>query len=131
MDEYGITPPCSAKPVATAAMACSRTPKWMFLPEWFQHEPTEPWTPSLQVAGFWKSPQSFIQVRVEGLRSAEPPMRDGTVPDTSWSTASHAFLVETGFPPTKRSDSPASQPLGSSPAILSLNSSACSGYDLL
>ena len=51
-----------ASPVQIAAMACSRTPKRMYLPS--------------GVAA-WKSSAPFGFVRLEGVRSAEPPTSSG------------------------------------------------------
>ena len=51
-----------ARPLQIAAMACSRTPKRMYLPS--------------GVAA-WKSSAPFGFVRLEGVRSAEPPTSSG------------------------------------------------------
>ena len=32
LEAYGIKPPCAARPLATAPIACSRTPKWRLRP---------------------------------------------------------------------------------------------------
>ena len=51
-------------PFPMAAIASSRTPKWRFLPDGSSAE---------------KSPASFIAVLLEGARSAEPPIRFGSL----------------------------------------------------
>src|SRR2546422_6411411 len=35
VEPTGRTPPCSARPLRMAPIACSRTPKWMFRPPQF------------------------------------------------------------------------------------------------
>ena len=60
----------------TAAMACSRTPKWMFRPAYPQIPPAVPCvgtSPDWATRRLWKSPYPFNAVRVEGSRSADPP----------------------------------------------------------
>src|SRR5438093_580118 len=64
-------------PFTAAPIACSRTPKAMFRPSYPHGPPTAPWTPSAGLSGFWKSPAPLSQVKVDGLRSAEPPASSG------------------------------------------------------
>ena len=112
--QYGIRPLlCSAMPFTMAPMPCSRTPKRR-----------------LRSAGvsFWKSPNIFISVMLDGARSAEPPMRPGS---TGASAFRHVWLWmrdATALSAGVYVGSAFSQPAGSSPLVSCLNSFASAGY---
>src|SRR5438034_6171621 len=78
VEPTGRTPPCSARPLRMAPIACSRTPKWMFRP------------PQFPAA---TSPPFLKTTLVEPARSAEPPIdRKSTRLDSTHTVTSYAVF---------------------------------------
>ena len=67
-------------PLRAAAIACSRTPKWMLRPAYDSG---------------WKSPNPLRYVFVDGSRSAEPPTSSGKLPAIAFMTVPPASRVAT------------------------------------
>ena len=107
-----MKPPCSARPFTAAPMACSRTPKWRFRPSWPHAPPTTPCAPSGSAAAGSKSPCCLSQVKVDGLRSAEPPTSSGRRGASACITASDALRVASPLASAAKPGRPASQPGG-------------------
>src|SRR5829696_8891748 len=79
------------------------------------------------VAGDSKSPALFIAVFVDGLRSAEPPMKVGTRGAKALITSPEALRVEIGFAPGSQVGRSLSQPSGSLLSQANLSAAAGSG----
>ena len=102
-------------PFISAAMECSRIPKWIVRPYG-----------SASGSGLSAGRNELvlsIVVLFEPARSAEPPHSSGMTAPSAWSTLPDAARVATPLPGSK-TGSFSSQPLGSSPAAMRSNSAA-------
>ena len=103
-------------PLAMAPIPCSRTPKR-----------------TLRSAGvsFWKSPNCFINVMLDGARSAEPPMKPGIAPPRALSMVWEWMRVATPLSSGVNVGRDFSQPDGNLPDMMDSSSAASSAYLLL
>jgi hypothetical protein len=102
-------------PFKAAAIACSLTPKWMFLPPF----------------AVPKSWNFFRWVLLDGARSADPPMRLGSLSAIAFKTLPEALLVAIAPSTGLNTGRSSSHPSGSLPLAKACHFSASSGYFLL
>jgi hypothetical protein len=94
-------------------MACSRTPNR---------------TLRSAYESFWKSPNIFMSVMLDGARSAEPPIRPGSTGASAFRLACECRRDASGLSSGVYVGSAAVQPSGSLPEMSCLNSLASAGY---
>ncbi len=105
-------------PFISAAMECSRIPKWIVRPYGF--------APGRGLPSGRNDEVLSIVVLFEPARSAEPPHSSGMTAPSACSTLPDAARVATALP-VSNDGRWSSQPSGSSPAAIRSNSAACSG----
>src|SRR5664280_110192 len=91
-----MKPPCAARPLTIAPIACSRTPKCRLRPARLQPPPSEPSLSWPGASGGLKSPWPLSAVKVDGSRSAEPPTSAGSFGAIVNGLAAHGGFIGYG-----------------------------------